>query len=176
MRLWQNHGAVSCALIKHSSFFVAPSSLLFSQKLREQAAAKLQQSCQLDKNSPYISVTRQQGPSSSQDRGWGAVEPFLFQHLCPERTLGSESLLEQSFIFLSVYAKTGGCNSYTTYNQAGKRTKSNFRLCSWFQNLLKSIISYLSSPSAFLHSSSALFPPLPPPRPLFRAKVKIQNT
>jgi hypothetical protein len=78
MGLWQNHGAISCALIKHSSFFVVPSSLLFSQKLKEQAATKLQKSCQLDKKSQYISVTRQQGLSSSHIRGWGAVETFLF--------------------------------------------------------------------------------------------------
>lgn len=123
MRLWQKYGAVSCALIKHSSFIVAPSSLLFSQKLKEQVTTKLQQSCQLDKNSQYISVTRQQGTSFSQARSWGAVETFSFQSLCPRRTLGPESFLEQLwFIFLCVYSKTGGLNLCSTC----KRTKSNF--------------------------------------------------
>ena len=160
MRLWQNHGAVSYALIKHSSFFVALA-LCCSHRNSEQAAAKLQQSCQPDRKSQYISVTRQQGPSSSQARDLGAVEPFSFQSLCPERTLGSKSFLEQLlFIFLFVYAKTGGLNLFTICNQAGKRMKSNFWLCNWLQNLLKHIVSYVSP-------SSLPTPSLPPFLPSF---------
>lgn len=100
MKLRQKHGPVSCTLIKQSSFIVAPRSLLFSQKLKEQAAAKLQPSCQLDK-SQFISVTRQQGPSSSQARGGRAVETCSLQSLCQRGPLAR--VIPSAVVYLPVY-------------------------------------------------------------------------
>lgn len=99
MKRWQKPGPVSCTLIKQSSFIVVPRSPLFSQKLKEQAAAKLQPSCQLDK-SQFISVTRQQGPSSSQARGGGAVETCSWHSLCQRGPLAR--VIPSAVVYLPV--------------------------------------------------------------------------
>lgn len=101
--LWQRHGAVSRALIKHSSFIVAPRSLLFSQKRGEQTAATLQPSHQLDK-SQHIPVTRRQGSPSPHARGWGAVQTFSFQSLCQRGPLG-QSRFYNSCLFSLVFTQ-----------------------------------------------------------------------
>ena len=150
MKLWQKHGAVSCALIKHSSFIVAPSSLLFSQKLRERAAAKLQPSCQLDKKSQYVSVTRQQKPSSSQAGGGGATETFSFQSLCGTGSPGPESVL-QLFVFLCVSSQVAQLVHH--FQSGWERTKSTFQLLTWLQDLFKPVAGL---PSFF---PSFSFPP-----------------
>lgn len=94
MRLWQYHSADSDALIKHSSFFVAPSSLLFSQKFEEQAAAKLQPSCQPDRKSQYLGVTGQRGAIF-------LINPSHFR-LCTQRGPLSQSLSLNIVAYLPV--------------------------------------------------------------------------
>lgn len=155
-RPWQNRGAVSCALIKHSSFFVAPSSLLFSQKLQEQAAAKLQQSCQLDKNSPYISVTQQQGPSSSQAGGWGADELFLCLASVPR-----EDPWFKIFPGVFVLVSLPECFRKDRWAQLARRWQLG-----WKKDKIKFQAMQLVAESPQAHNQVALFfLPIPSPTP-----------
>ena len=171
MRLWQNPGAVSCALIKHSGAFVAPSSLLFSQKLKERAAAKLQQSCQLDRNSPYISVTRQRGALflTRQRLGGCRTLPVLASVPIEDPWFQIFSRVVLSVVHLPECSCKDRRAQLANHLQLGwKKDKIRFRAMQ------------LVADSSQAHNQLALFSllilPLLLPPPPFRAKVNIQNT
>lgn len=155
MKLWQKHGAVSCALIKHSGFIVAPSSPLFSKKPREGAAAKRQPSCQLDRRSQCISATRQRQPSSSQAGGGGSSWDFLRVESAPERNLGQSRSYRSCSLFYCVCMRRW-VQPVRSFQWGWERTQSNFCLLAWRPGLFKPLASL---PSFF---PSFSFPPTLP--------------